>query len=648
MKIFNVNPINYKNGDTLTPESFNTNLAAAADANNDILTSRYTRWTNTYQFKNITNASATNERTQNLIKPEYFVAGLNYKYAVTKTVPNAPVGAITLLDVCIRDTGEDMYVLFNDAGRSPSRILQRYRLSTRFDITTATYVAEVPLPTATYGTVNTFTIRGGSSTTTSIFFGTSAAIINTYTLTEVNTSAFTIGTSPNDTLNVSTYFASLKFVRFLRDSASSIPVDYNLNNLGLGLNDGAKLFFSDGSSTSYREAFLVTNWIPSSVSSYVLNTVSTTIKGLSITYPYSSLEADNFGFGGGIYLNTSDVLISSTAPEIISSNEINQKSPLLYTTIQSMYVPPQGLGAYFCADNNKIGYIPFQVPHMSPPQIAIERIIVTAYFTGAFQISFTRFNKDSSLNPDTMYLTGEGNTAETNSAIKWGEFSAKKVILNNYVNNATLMPSFTIGVHTPVSATFNIVKLDVEIHYVSDRLYSPVSSYTEPSADFSPYFLTEINQPDATLVSKVSSEFNRLVNTNVGLNGAVRCGVYRIRNWTSNTDNIRLYKTYPFDNYSGTIVGIVTILETVSGAVVPAATYTANITNDPLLTSRTISSGTNLIEYITCANISASGKISNTTVNVLPDEGTSATHMNLSLTSTVATAMHATVYVLYA
>lgn len=644
MKIFNINPIYYNTGDVLNPENYNTNLATAQDTNNDVYTSRYTRWTNTYQFKNIANISAANELKQYLAKPEYFASNLNLTFATSVSVPNGPVGTITLLDVHVRDRGDEMYVLYNDSGRTPSRIIQRYKLTTLFDITTATYLSEVSLSTATYTTVNTFTIAGGAATTTGIFFGTSAGIINRYVLNTSNPVTFTIGTSATSTLNVSADYASLSFIRFLRDTSNSIPVNYIVPQLGLGNNDGTKLFYSNGSSLNYRERSLNSPF-SLGVLTNVTNTVSTTIKGLSITYPYSQTEVDNYGYGGGIYLNTSNNLISSTAPEVVTATEINQKATTFYTTIQNMYVSPQGLGAYFCADNNKIGYIPFQTPHMAPPQIGIERIIVTAYFTGAFSISFNGFNKDSSLNPDTMYLTGEGNVAETNSAIKWGEFSAKKVILNNYINGVMNIPYFQIATHTAVSPSFTIVRLDVEIHYVSDRGYSPVTSYVEPDADLSSYYITEANTPDATLISASDSEFKRISNINLGLNGAVRWGVYRMRSWTSSSEAVRIFKTYPSVTYSATAIGMIVILETVSGANVPAATYTAQYGS--LTLTRTIAAAANTVEFLTCANLGSTNSI-NVSTSSLPDESTASTRNDLQIFSTVATAMNATVYILYA
>lgn len=517
MKIFSTTPIQYTTGDVLTPESYNTNISYLNDSNNDFATKRFTRWSNIYTFKSstgdITDTSSLDLRTIK-IPPSYNVnATSNLKYASV----SAELGMIYF-----SPDGLKYFFGTRHSTISANARIYQYKLTIPFDETS------IDLNDYSFN----YTYIAGTNYRCSTFKPDGTKFYEVYTnlIYEYN-------------LPTAWDLSTKTFVNSFTISVSDA--------VGLSFSeDGTALYYGSlvTSTTLERSHVLTTAW-DISTAQPVTTLTTTGVYGGRVEFP-----ANRCGGVKRILTLTREQTAGTTYGFV--SRQFNTTVPnpattlgsaALLSTTSTTYVPTC---FYASSDGNKLFYgirtIPnngfaeshnLNTPYQIEPRLYIERIITTGYYTSTADLNIT-FSNFGTTNPDTIVLP-----ISTDNTVLRYEFSPKRTL----INSAASVPQMVLS----STGTFTINRLDVEIHYVTDRLYDPTyiqsPSLASPIAfDPNEYYVSESNSVSSSDVIADKGQMYATVNNNIGRQGATRIDVINLYGITASNTDIRIRSdTYP-------------------------------------------------------------------------------------------------------
>lgn len=629
MKIFKNNPLQYSTGDVLTPESYNTNISNLDDCNEDIATKRFTRWTNTYQFSGrtggYTNTSPIGVRTFTLPNSYSDASGFMSNIGSTSFAATAPA-SYTGRDITFKPDGTKMYILFSF---STFCQIQEYLLSVPWDISTATLTATKDMSAVTRFN-NTIRIVFDTTGNKLFTIGTYTGIAP-YIYEWPVSSAWSIAT-------LSTTFTT----------ALLVSTEFTATPSALS-------FSSDGTFVYYAGGATTTNAFARQLSSgFTLSTAgaaTTTATGIisdpnTFIYNIKLVPTAESGTGNRAILFTTNTVnsgvynysyASALAPTAAANLFAFKGYPSSIGTFTGLYIKPLGSRIYTVSSSNTVTITSLNVPNFQNPRIYIERIIVTGYYTASAGITLAFNNFGTTINSITL-------PASTDATVRQSGFSGTKVKYDPGSANPSVILSGTSG------GTFTINKLNVEIHYISDRLYDP-AYVNSPSAanvisfDANQFYVNEATSVTAAGVAALQSTAYPAIDNNLDRQGSTRWGLYQYAGISStSTQNERIWRI-PRNNMNGTLVGLFCAWASEGGTTL-TSTITASITS--------IFGGTPLYSISKSFTTASSGTLAPIAASYtyasyidLTAGSTSADYF-LEVSSTSATSIKMTVYLIYA
>jgi hypothetical protein len=430
---------------------YNYNISQLADSNNDIASKRYTRWSTVYQYGGYNNTFSTEVLKFKIPPAVAMTSGITLGSNIT-TVLTGALAVGSFRDIKFGNNGASVFVLGREFPAGIFTTFVKYGLSINYDMSTIDTAAGT---TYTFSTatllgldgfyfsddgLKLFTIDGGGSPRIKQFALTAAWDLST--LTGVVTTQINL-------VNPADY---ISFAENLQNSAATKTMYYGLK----------------GSTTIYKR----------DVSGYSLATAGAEVAIVPVPNDpiygvYAADDGDALSAVNGLrtvltFVNyaAGSRFIRAHTSSIAASNNITIFNVGNYRNLKIYNA--SSIGAFHasrfggtCVAMSTAGVVissALQNNLLHSPVTGIERIIVSGYYTAA--------------NPITLTLTGDGLTntynltlpASTDALERRFEFDGKKINIIDSLSAST--PTIAIT----SAGIYNITKLDVELHFVSDRL----------------------------------------------------------------------------------------------------------------------------------------------------------------------------------
>lgn len=500
MKVFSTNLYRLQAGSPVTPEVYNTNISQVTDSNNDIASKRYTRWSTVYQYSGYNNTFSTEVLKFKIPSAFGMTSGISLNQPTFDAVGVLTAGSYS--DIKFASEGAKIVLLGLVGGVTT---FVTYTLTVNYDLSTI-----VNSPTSFTVSAADFTNVKGfcfNTTGTKLFTITEAApsvlkehaLSTPWDISTVNTTATSSVASASNNLNYISYDSDLQ-----------------------ELSSGRNLYYgAKGATTLIRR----NSPIPFQLSPPGAETVITPVPNDPIYGVYvvqdgslssftfrNALTLVNNPAGAGFIRAHTTTTTASTATTIFNVANYRNLKTFGLITPNAFAVSRLGTDCLNMTTNGLITEYVLKNQFLQAPVVGIERIIVAGYYTSADPITLTLTGSGLS---DTYNITLP---ASTDALERRFDFDGKKINITPSI--ATTTPTINIA----SAGVFNISKLDVELHFISDRLANQFSKNivletgdTNPATaaiinlDSTDY----INENEAVLAAKVNAsklevaKFNR-------------------------------------------------------------------------------------------------------------------------------------------
>jgi hypothetical protein len=444
-------------GSPVTPEVYNTNISQIADSNNDIASKRYTRWSTVYQYGGYNNTFSTEVLKFKIPPAIAMTSGLGFISFTTSLAGDLAVGSFR--DIKFGNNGASVFVLGREFPAGFVTTFVKYDLSINYDMST------IDVPGRTTYTFPLGPISGAdgfyfSSDGLKLFvvLGGAGAVIkelalaSPWDLSTVGALTMSLGVAANTNY--------ISFAEQLQNSPSTDTLYY-----------GEK-----GSTTIYKRDISGYNLVTVGAEVAIVPVPNDPIYGV-----YAADDGDNLLFTPIKGLRTvltfvnyaaGSTFIRAHTSTIAASDNINifgignYRNLKMYnaTAVGAFHASKFGNTCLSMSTNGLVRSFELKNSLLHSPVTGIERIIISGYYTAA--------------NPITLTVSGDGLSgtyniilpASTDNLERRFDFDGKKINIIDSVSTST--PTINIA----STGIYNIDKLDVELHFVSDRLANHFSS----------------------------------------------------------------------------------------------------------------------------------------------------------------------------
>lgn len=499
MKVFNKSLHILQVGSPVTPEVYNTNISQVADSNNDIASKRYTRWSTVYQYGGYNNTFST-EVLKFKIPPAFaMTSGIAIGSSLTTSLAGAlAVGSFR--DIKFGNNGASIFVLGRDFPAGIITTFVKYDLSINYDMLT------IDVPGRT-----TYSFPSGPISGADGFYFSNDGLKVFVILSPGSVIREFALASPWDLSTVGALTLSVG----LAANTNYISFAENLQN---GAATRTLYYGEKGSTTIYKR----------DVSGYNLATVGAEVAIVPVPNDpiygvYAADDGDVFSAINGLrtvltFVNyaAGSTFIRAHTSTIAASDNINifgignYRNLKMYNAnaVGAFHASKFGNTCLTMSTNGIVISSELKNSLLHSPVTGIERIIISGYYTAA--------------NPITLTVSGDGLSstyniilpASTDNLERRFDFDGKKINIIDSVSTST--PTINIA----STGIYNIDKLDVELHFVSDRLanhFSSAVTYTTLenqtgiiSLDSNDY----ITENEAVLAAKVNTSKRKVAVIN--------------------------------------------------------------------------------------------------------------------------------------
>jgi hypothetical protein len=538
MKVFSSNLHRLQAGSPVTPEVYNYNVSNLADSNNDIASKRYTRWSTVYQYGGYNNTFST--QVLNFKIPDSFgmTSGISLNQPTFDAVGVLTAGSYS--DIKFASQGGKVVLLGLVGGVTT---FVTYTLAVNNDISSV-----INTPVSFTVAAAAFTnVRGFcfNETGTKLFTITQAvpSVVKEHSLA----TAFDISTvNTTPTFSLASASNNLNYISFNIDLQS--------------LNSGQDLYYGAKGATTLIRRFCVTRYLLSSAGGEVVLTpapndslygVHVAEDGGTTTRFRTALTLVDYAAGAAFIRSHTNRSSDSRDDVFLIASYRNLKTFNLITP-NAFAVSRLGTDCLNMSTNGFITEYVLKTPFLQPPSVGIERIIIAGYYTSA--------------NPITLTVTGNGLSdtytitlpASTDALERRFDFDGKKINIKPSVTS----PGPTLAIAS--TGIFNISKLDVELHFISDRLADQLSSSiviqpgdTDLTGIIELDSTDYITENELVLAAKVNTsklEVAKLNRQNINCDGNFRWLHYSALNISSAAPHIfEIPPTRNFNNVSNNI-----------------------------------------------------------------------------------------------
>lgn len=654
MKVF-TNALNkFITGGPVTPENYNTNMSAMADANNDIASKRYTRWSTVYQYGGYNNTFASETLKFKVPAAYSTTSGINLNQTTFNAAGVLTAGSYS--DIKFINNGFSIMLLGLVGGVTT---FVTYNLAVGYDLTTI-----INTPTTTTISATDFVNLKGFcfNTDGTRLFGIVQAvpsIVRQFNLTVPwDPSSAVLLTSVANLVSASN---NLNYISFNSDLIESIT--------------GRELYYGAKGGTSFITRALSTAFTLSTagVESTITPVPNDLLYGVHVVRDGAGSSATKTGlslayFAGPqvTYLRRhSNNALTATSALFAIGNYRNIKAYNNFVA-NAFTVSRLGTDVLHMTTNGFIHNYILKNRYLEQPIVSTERIIVAGYYTAASPITLTFTGNGLS---DSYNITLP---ASTDALERRFAFDGKKI--NMSVGSYTDAPTLNIA----SAGIFNISKLDVELHFVSDRLATNISKTIQINAnDVLPGTVLDLNtndyineneSVDAVKVNSTSTTISRINKDNLDRDSSFRWTHYcalgvssaashifeipTARNYllTSNNSNSQIVSF----NSTQVITGYYLVVSTMAGGVMSIAdtiTITSGAVNNFKQTVNLTATNNQIIPFqptisggLITPYYGSGEQVSN--FAVVPGAAWDTRFFTLSTTS--ATALKVQVYIMYA
>lgn len=498
MKVFNTNLYRLQAGSPVTPEVYNTNISNLSDANNDIASKRFTRWSTVYQYSGYNNTFSTEVLKFKIPSAFGMTSGISLNQPTFDAIGVLTAGSYS--DIKFASQGGKIVLLGLVGGVTT---FVTYTLSINNDLSTI-----INTPTSFTVAAAAFTNVKGfcfNTTGTKLFTITQAvpSVVKEHTLSTawdistVNTTATTTLASASNNLN---------YINFNSDLQE--------------LNSGKDLYYGAKGTTTLITRACSTGFLLSTagVETVITPSPNDLLYGLHVVQDGAASTATlrtaltlvNYAAGAGFIRAHSSTTSASTGATIFNIGNYNNLKTYGLIIPNAFAVSRLGTDCLNMSTNGLITEYVLKNQFLQPPAVGIERVIVAGYYTAANPITLTLSGNGLS---DTYTITLP---ASTDALERRFDFDGKKI--NITPSTSTNTPTINIA----STGVFSISKLDVELHFISDRLANQFSrSITIQTGDTNPAAIIDldntdyINENEAVLAGKINAsklevaKFNR-------------------------------------------------------------------------------------------------------------------------------------------
>lgn len=579
MKVFPTNLYRLQAGSPVTPEVYNTNISNLADANNDIASKRYTRWSTVYQYSGYNNTFSS--ETLKFKIPESFgmTSGISLNQPTFDAVGVLTAGSYSDIKF---SAGGGKLVLLGTVGGVTTFVT--YTMTVNNDIST---IVNTPVIN-TISNANFTNVKGFcfSQTGLKLYTITQAipsvikehALSVAYDISTVNTTPTTSLASASNNLNYISFNIDLQF-----------------------LNSGGALYYGAKGATTLITRLCATRYVLSTAGaeSVITPAPADPIYGVHVAEDGSALTTRfrtaltlvDYAAGAGFIRAHANRTSDIRNDVFLIASYRNLKTYNLIVP-NAFAVNRLGTDCLNMSTNGLITGYALKTPFLLPPSVGIERIIVAGYYTAA--------------NPITLTVTGNGLSdtynitlpASTDALERRFDFDGKKIKITPSVTSTT--PTLNLA----STGVFSISKLDVELHFISDRLANQLSNnIIILDEDTNPNGIIELKDSDIitenelVLASKINTsklKFAKLNRQNINCDSSFRWLHYSAINISSaaahifeipptrNINNSNNINTYYDGGYSNQVItGFYIAVSTMAGGVLNIAdTITINSGNN--------------------------------------------------------------------
>lgn len=533
MKVFSSNLHRLQAGSPVTPEVYNYNVSNLADSNNDIASKRFTRWSTVYQYGGYNNTFSTQVLKFKIPDSFGMTSGISLNQPTFDAVGVLTAGSYS--DIKFASQGGKVVLLGLVGGVAT---FVTYTLAVNNDISSLINTpVTFSVSAAAFTNVKGFCFN---ETGTKLFTITQAvpSVVKEHALA----TAFDISTvNTTPTFSLASASNNLNYISF---------------NIDLrGLNSGGAVFYGAKGATSLITRTCGTGYLLSSATAEVVLTpapadslygVHVAEDGVGSTTTFrNGLSLVDFA-AGAAFIRSHMNLASSLRQDIFNIANYRNLKTFNLITPNAFAVSRLGTDCLNMSTNGLITEYVLKTPFLQPPSVGIERIIVAGYYTAA--------------NPITLTVTGAGlsNTytltlpASIDPLERRFEFDGKKINITPTFNT----PGPTLDIAS--TGIFSISKLDVELHFISDRLADQLSnSIVIQPGDTDPNPTIELDNNDyiaeneLVLAAKVNAsklEVAKLNRQNINTDGNFRWLHYSALNVSSAAAHI--FEIPPTRNFS--------------------------------------------------------------------------------------------------